>query len=469
MVSGKKYVFPVLCFALFLLLFTACGSKAEPVPTPVPTPSPVVLPDGGEMPPSSIYLDLTGITHDRINETKEVLKEFPKLIAAKLGAVSADDFAALFRSYPDIIWSYSFDFRNQTRDLRETELDLTGITDEEAAFLLKILPAMKDLKTVHLGSEAAAPTDWNIITSLAKAAPWAAYDYNFTIYGVNCNLSDAKLDLWQIPVEDNCAEVYKVLPAMTKCTYVDMDSCGVESEVMAELRDAFPEKNVVWRVNFSWSYTVRTDTEKILCSLTGDWWGDLGLTNEASVEPLKYCTKVKYLDLGHNNKMETISFTAYMPDLEVLIIYKDKVKDISPLANCKKLRYLELCKTPCEDLSPLAGLTELTDLEIGDCPNITDITCLYDLPNLQRLWIGNITPVPQEQIDKFCELHPNCIVNTTDNEIDNTWRYYCIDYVSGSVYWPRYQEIREIFNYGENAQGQSMWQFDPYVNRKRDY
>lgn len=466
---NRLFAIAAASLLLCILLLGGCGKTEEPEPTPEPTPTPVLFPDGREIRPEATFIDLQNISHEEVGSTAALLGELPNLIAAKTANISIDDFMLLFRAAPDVIWTYRFEFRGETVRVGAENLDLVGINKAEIAQILKILPAMKQLKNVTLGSETENPLDWSDITKIAQAAPWAAYDYDFAVYGVKCNLSDKKLDLWKIPVEDGCADVYKVLPAMTKCTYVDMDGSGVDTPEMVKLRDAFPDKTVVWRVTFSWGYSVRTDTEKILCSLTADLYGDNGLTDEKSVEALKYCTKVKYLDLGHNNKMETISFTAYMPDLEVLIIYKDKITDITPLANCKKLRYLELCKNPVEDISVLGGLTELTDLEIGSCPNITDISCLYGLDKLQRLWIGDITKAPKEQIEKFCELHPDCVVNTTDNEIDNTWRYYAMDWYAGNVYWPRYQEIRDIFNYGENAQGQSLPQFDPYFTKTRDY
>ena len=161
-----------------------------------------------------------------------------------------------------------------------------------------------------------------------------------------------------------------------------------------EIRAMFPEIRVIWRVSFSTGYSVRTDVKTILASYVGDF----GLTDDESCKPLTYCIDVVNLDLGHNNIMTTVDFVRYMPNLEVLIVAKDDIKDISALATCKKLRYLELYMNPrIDDLSPLAGLTELRDLEIGLLPKVTDLSPLYDL-ELDRLWIGTETGIPPEQI-----------------------------------------------------------------------
>ena len=50
---------------------------------------------------------------------------------------------------------------------------------------------------------------------------------------------------------------------MQKLTYLDMDSCDVPSETMAEIRDAYPEMDVVWRVEYGTELSCRTDEKTI--------------------------------------------------------------------------------------------------------------------------------------------------------------------------------------------------------------
>ena len=164
--------------------------------------------------------------------------------------------------------------------------------------------------------------------------------------------------------------------------------------------------------------------------------------------PLKYCTDVKYLDLGHNI-IGDISFVASMPDLEVAVLAINYWSDATPLASCKKLEYLEVFNTFLSDLSPLAELTNLKHLNICWLENVTDITPLYGLSNLERLWIGNMTPIPQDQIDTIREKLPNCVINTTTyNPTEEGWR-------EGE----RYQLLKEQFGYDEGAY--SFYYLDP--------
>ena len=82
----------------------------------------------------------------------------------------------------------------------------------------------------------------------------------------------------------------------------------------------------------------REDVEKILAS-SPSRGGDL---NSDNVQVLKYCTKVKYLDLGHNDDINDISFVSYMPDLEVFIIaINTGYSHCISVINCYSLAFLK--------------------------------------------------------------------------------------------------------------------------------
>lgn len=353
----------------------------------------------------------------------------------------------------------SFQILGNTVSYNVTRLDLSGISaEEDVNAFVEAAPHLKRLKTVLLGDEKTSPVSWDTIKTLQSAAPRARFDYDFTLYGVSVNLQTGYVDLRRVPVSDNAEKLMEALPCMQGCKTLDLDHCELSEERIFQIRDAFPEIRVIWRVTFSTGYSVRTDVKTILASYVGDG----GLTDEQSCLPLTYCTDVVNLDLGHNNHMQTVDFVRNMPNLEVLIIAKDDVTDISAIAECKKLRYLELYMNPkITDLSPLSGLTELRDLEIGLLENLTDISPIYDL-DLDRLWIGSVTPIPREQIDEFAARHPDCVINLTDDDIDNTWRYIEVhDTAAPNVLWPEYREIRDIFRYGHD----DAWSYpanDPY-------
>ena len=218
---------------------------------------------------------------------------------------------------------------------------------------------------------------------------------------------------------------------------------------MAVIRDAYPDVNVVWRIWFGDSYSVRTDVEKILASKPSAG----GLVRDRDAEALKYCTKVKYLDVGHNEILTDISFVSYMPELEAAVLAMNNIADLSPLASCKKLEYLEIqTNARITDLSPLASCTELEHLNIANCRNFSDITPLFGLNKLKRLWLGCSAPVPQEQIEEFAVLHPDCELNTTvwSDPTSEGWRVDHVDPYTNQVYYDeRYEKLIEQFGYLE--------------------
>ena len=104
------------------------------------------------------------------------------------------------------------------------------------------------------------------------------------------------MNLSHISITDNGELVRQVISCMPNLRYLDMDTCGVDNVHMAHIRDDFPNIKVVWRIWFGTNYTVRTDVKKILASMPSVG-GDLTVANTYN---LRYCTEVKYLDVGHN-------------------------------------------------------------------------------------------------------------------------------------------------------------------------
>ena len=157
--------------------------------------------------------------------------------------------------------------------------------------------------------------------------------------------------------------------------------------------------------------------------------------------------------------MSSIDFVRYMPDLEATVLAMGNWSDVSPLASCPKLRYAELQTTCINDLRPLARLQNLTDLNL--CYNFAlhDITPLYDMPQLQRVYLGMYTPVPAEQVAELQRRNPNCEINTsTENPTDGMWRYTAVT-PYGNELAPAYEWLREVMRY-EEAPGSYAYSYN---------
>ena len=342
-------------------------------------------------------------------------------------------------------------------------LNLAYATPEEISRVIAALPSLPNLHSLILGFAAAEEplVSWDQIRMIQEARPDLDIDYSFSINGFSFRLSDEILNLSHLTFTDEGALAVKIASCMPNLRIIDMDSCGVSDEAMAGIRDRFPDVEVIWRVYFGNAYSARTDVIKILMSNPDR---DYALMDDNALRSLKYCTKVKYLDIGHLSAVTDCSWAANMPELETLIIAMTAIKDISALANCPKLNYLEFQTSCACDLRPLSGLTELKDLNICYDFALRDIRPLYGL-DLDRLWIGCLTPIPSEQIAEYQSLHPNCKINTTTiDPTEEEWRI-CNDGLAAE----RYRKLSEEFDYHSFPQCYAYNENDPCFWQRTQY
>ena len=406
----------------------------------------VALPDGQVLSPDVQSLDLSAMDSAALDSSFPMLKYFNSVSQIKLPEnVSLSQLQAVSEVYPNAALDFSVNVAGIKLSPETASLDLSSMDSAAFAELLPWLSVAKSIESIELGYEGdGSELSWDDIYALRNACPNAGMNYSFNLYGNNYSLADSEMNLRFIPIDDEGALVKKVTACMPNLSYLDMDSCGVSDAAMAEIRDALPDTEVVWRIWFGTGYTARTNTERLLASNPGRG-GELTPEN---TESLKYCTKVKYLDLGHNNFLTDISFVAYMPDLEVAVLAMDGWSDCSPLANCPKLDYLELQSSSLNDLRPLTALKNVKHLNIGYCFALYDISPLFEMPALERLWIGCLTPVPPEQVEQFQALFPDCKVNTTTlDPTEEGWRYVGSTPTGVMLLDPRYQLLRDQLRY----------------------
>ena len=412
-------------------------------------------------------LDLSALTKEELSAALAQLRYLPAVEEIRLGALKLAELEELRAQYPQIDFDWSFSLLGKTHSTLDTEIDLSTLTSHRVDEAARLLACMPRLETFHLaGEDEQEHLSWAEIRRLCEAAPTAAPDFSFTLYKVPLNTSDTVMDINHCKVPDNCAQIREILPCMPRLETLIMDSCGVPSEEMEKLRNEFPNIEVVWRIWFGTGYSVRTDVEKILASQTSKG----GIVDNAEAAKLRYCTHIKYLDLGHNESITDLSFLTSMPDLEVLIIAMNPLGDLTPLASCPKLEYLEMFFSDIYDISPLAECHELRHLNIGMCDYLTDITPLYGLEHLERVYIGCLTPIPPEQVEELRRLHPDCEINDVDydtsigawrwtHEFDEDPEYMAQDYYREGMA-PRYALLRQQFDYDHRAY--SFAWLDPY-------
>ena len=385
----------------------------------------------------------------------DVMKHLPKLTGLELPRTSltAEQLQRIADAFPNLEVAYTVELLGDEVSAELTEVDLSGLSPEQAdENLLQKLQLLPNLSVIKLmdgqGVSQFAPAD---VKSLMDALPGVTMDYRFQLYGQTITTADERVEFKEIDIgNEGIPEIRAALDILPNCTYLLMDNCGVDNEVMAQLRDDYPNTKVIWRV--FWAYfNALTDVEMVRCP---------SRVNGTNIQVLKYCTEVKYLDLGHNSGLTDIDFARYMPELRVCILHGSNVSDITPLANCTKLEWLELvrCKK-VTDISALANCTSLKGVNTSMAFGITDITPLFGLKNMERLYLGG-TAVSQEMYEQACEALPDCwVTNTYASSGDVTGNYgigWRLDAPGKKAEW--YLWISEMFQYKVNYyNGMNAW------------
>ncbi|MBP3654832.1 MAG: hypothetical protein J6J04_05340 [Oscillospiraceae bacterium] len=342
---------------------------------------------------------------------------------------------AMTAAFPDaeiVCDQISFLGRNFSYDT--TTIDLSDLTTEQVNEAIEGMQALPLLETVELcKGEALSTVSLDDASALCTACPDLIYNYRIKLFGQELSTDMEKVEYFRASIKDEGLEQFRqLIPLMHDLTYLKLDWCGTTDEAMAQLRDDFADRvKVVWRIFFH-EYNCLTDTLKIWANWT---------VNDMNNSALKYCTDVKYLDLGHT-MITHCEWAQYMPDLEVVIMGDCNLASIEPLRSCKKITFLEIFSSKVTDLSPLEDLTELKYLNISNL-KIDDITPLYGLDNMIKV-NSLMNHIPEEQVEEYKRLQPQ-VDGTFLSYGDPTmygWRYD----LNGHIL-PRYALLRQQFGY----------------------
>ena len=235
---------------------------------------------------------------------------------------------------------------------------------------------------------------------------------------------------------------YKFLDQLPNLKKVDMFETYMWPSRCHTMTQKYPNIEFGWTIKFA-DHEVRTDAT----AFTTLHWRESEPHEGIIGEAVQYCTKLKYLDIGHN-WVTDISFVEKLPDLRVLIIASNNVSDISPIASLHKLEWLEIFTNKITDISALAGLDHLQHLNIGN-NQIADLSPLYGLKNLKRLWMWRATGrkvTPQEELDKLMEAIPGLEIHAVDDPTLGGWRRT-----------DHYQVIKQINETGQYIPFSDSW------------
>lgn len=402
----------------------------------------ISLPKIGEVESGVETLEFDSLSKSEFSKLTSLLRYLPNLREISIGnlgegeSFNLEELSSFRESFPDLKFN--------VQSLILGSLSAENFADLSSLF--EYIPGIKELNLGNLGGDSSFKA--NDLLSLKSKYPETTFTGKYEFHGKVFDLTDSVVDINHIRLSDNGDEILALALCMPNLEFLDMDSCGIPNERMAEIRDALPNAKVVWRIWFGRDYTVRTDVETILASYSKP---SSNILRNHNVQPLKYCRDVKNLDLGHNF-ITDISFISEMKNLEVCIIGLNSWSDLSPIANCTKIHYLEISDTQLDSLEALRGLKNLKNLNAANNRNLSDLSPLYDL-DLDCFWLGCYHKVSKEQIWDFWHTFRDCEFNiTTPDSMDQGWRAD-----------KRYYPIIDIFKYIQRPIPYSLYWLDPLV------
>lgn len=392
--------------------------------------------------PGMETLTLENGTFD-VGELAERISYFTALKELSLPGTSltAEELKALAESRPDMSLKYTVLLQNMEISGDTADLNLAHLGTEQTGEIVSVLPQLMNLTDVYL-TDAEGESGFEIpdVKAIMDAVPGVNIHYSFKLFGKTVSTMDEQVEYVKDYIGDEGVEqIRQALDIMPKCTYLLMDRCSVSNSVMAQLRDDYPEKKIVWRIYYAKSNCL-TDVTVFRC---------VEQLNDGNSKQLKYCTDVVYMDIGHSYNLSDLSFVSYMPNLKVAIVADCYTNSLEPFAACKNLEWIEIVNcVRLKDISPLGECLNLRGVNMSYSFSIDDLSPLYGLEHLERLFLGR-HDLPQETVDEAKAALPNCWV--TDKSWDVAWigfNYsvgWRLDDEHTFAQW--YEEIREVFGY----------------------
>ena len=312
-------------------------------------------------------------------------------------------------------------------------LDLSDVTIDDN--LEKNLELLTNIKVVNLYNQNLSKEEK---IKLIEKFPNIEFKWKVDILGEEIEYNIETLDFSNRTITD-INDFKKSLVLLTNLKKLDLSNSNLTNEELGALREEFPNIKIDWVVHMS-KWSVRTDA--VAFSVLVYKYDYRRMTTE-DIQVLKYCTDLQALDLGHQAIEDISVIGEYLPNLRVLILADNKIKDISPLANLKHLHYLELFMNDITDSSPLASCTELVDLNISFNYRFSDISGIMNLPKLERLWLIS-DRISAESYNLIRQTYPNVkLVTTGSGSTNSGWRTHERYYTMIDMYKNNY--ISDVF------------------------
>ena len=371
-------------------------------------------------------------------ELERVVSLLPKLKSVDLRSASLSDaqIDAFAASHPALQTRYTVRAWGQEIPGESELLRLGAGAQGEIGELIEAVRRLPSLKKLDLRDSAITPGQLSQLLPLCEGIET---DYVIHLCGTVFTTDVEELDLSGIRIDD-LEELENAVSMMPRLKKVVMCDCGVSNEDMDALNRKFENVRFIWKVYFS-VYSLRTDATMFCASNVPQLNYLAPELTDAQLEPIKYCTDLVALDLGHMLYTD-LSFLYNMPHLKYLILVEARYHDITPIGSLEELEYLEIFINKIDDISPLLNCKKLRHLNMCYCYGF-DASPLLEMTWLKRLWYAG-TALKEPVRSQLPEALPDTQVYIpyTDNQgsTGGGWRsdeaYFEMRDVFGMYYQP---------------------------------
>lgn len=243
---------------------------------------------------------------------------------------SADQIAALQSKYPAKTFLSGINVFGQPVPSTAETIDLSGASNLDVAALPELLAPFPALKSVNLQGQTLTLEQ---LDALRAALPNVSFACSIELFGQTVSTDATRLELNGYPLAspEEAAAGLQYLPNLT---YADLCNCGLTNAQMEQLMVEFPKVKFVWMIQVG-AWEMRTDitafskgNRKVFPNGMGRFV-DEEKTNlhDEDIVPLKYCTDLVFLDLGHGNRITDLTPLSGLTKLRALIVSMNKIED----------------------------------------------------------------------------------------------------------------------------------------------
>ena len=279
----------------------------------------------------------------------------------------------------------------------------------ETADEILALAAYPSLKRI----DARRSTEYDALLKLRKLLPDCEILWSYVYDGTAYPSDTTELKAGTL---EGLEDAIRYLPELRE---VDLRDTGAELADLDRLDAVRPGLFFDWVFDFGEAH-IRTDIA-VFSTLRSGF--NYRYTDEDLYPILKYCRRLRALDLGFN-AVTDVSLIGELQELEVLILAGNPLTDASPLASLKKLSYLEMQR--CPKVRSFHFLKSL--------PAIREINLCYDQACVNLDFLGNMpdfcfgmfkfTDVDSDDFNTWVERFPDAtiIVWGSEDATDCGWR-----------------------------------------------